>query len=167
MLTNLTGEKKVQFYQEKRWQIGNTPHCMKCAYQSKMQLHSSWHGIYYLKIYHLSYFHIMLYKLLILANAVCTSHMNFILAWLVLLSEGNANFFTHLYHHKRCLPFVDDLKWLCSQPGDPDFSDLTLSAYKTSLKKPHMFFTLKHKNFTEKLIRTTNHERRNRTQKGT
>ena len=35
---------------------------------------------------------------------------------------------THLYHQKRCLPLVDDLKWLCSQTDDPDFSDITLSA---------------------------------------
>ena len=32
------------------------------------------------------------------------------------------------------------MKWLCSQPGDPDFSDLTLSAYKTL--KNHIFFSL-------------------------
>ena len=38
MLSNLTGEQKVQFHQEKQWQTGKTPHWMKCAYQSKMQL---------------------------------------------------------------------------------------------------------------------------------
>ena len=26
MLTNLTGERKVQFHQEKQWQTGKTPH---------------------------------------------------------------------------------------------------------------------------------------------
>ena len=164
MLTNLTGEKKVQFYQEKRWQTGNTPHCMKCAYQSKMQLHSSWHGIYHLKIYHLSYFHIMLYKLLILANAVCMSHMNFILAWLVLLSEGNANFFYSFVSSKTMLTFR---RWFEMVANLVILISLILpSAPIRHHYKPHMFFTLKHKNFTEKLIRTTNHKRRNRTQKG-
>ena len=35
MLTNLTGERKVQFHQEKQWQTRKTPHWTKCAYQIK------------------------------------------------------------------------------------------------------------------------------------
>ena len=139
MLTNLTGEKKVQFYQEKRWQTGNTPHCMKCAYIPKQNA-TTLELARDLPSKNLSSFLFSYNALQIADPCKCSmSHMNFILAWLVLLSEGNANFFTHLYHQKRCLPFVDDLKWLCSQPGDPDFSDLTLSAYKTSLQTTYVF----------------------------
>ena len=53
---------------------------------------------------------------------------------------------------KRCLPFVDDLKWSCSQPDDPDFSDITHSAKPIRHNyKILMYFIITHKNFTEQL----------------
>ena len=39
MMTNLAGNKKVQFYQEKQLQTKSTPRCRKYAYRSNLQLY--------------------------------------------------------------------------------------------------------------------------------